>query len=525
MNVRLTGDGNYLLIEPEDIQEKEQVTFYFRKQDRDHFIKKKKLGWKAGNGWKYFITNDFRISIGLWKELVDMCREFRFPLRFDHNTIFNHRAKKQDAEELCEYLLAKTDYEIREEQLDCVAKASYYRYCLLDMSVSAGKTLLAYMLCCNLKRLHGNYRILILTIKPSLSIMFWKEFTEFNTSNYLRSAIMHGEYKEKSLDKADVVISNWQFLGNRLEQKEFFAQFDAVIVDEAHKVTGPTIQQIIGSCVRARYRVGLTGSIRTEKNNTDYYNLLQFFGPIVASMSKRQAINAGRAADGKVKVFKLDYLPMNMRQTLYNMRFNGDGKEEFDGERILRLEEEMVRSSKVRIRWIASLIAKFEGKNILVFFNDVKGGYGRRILDEVKRVSGKTTFYIDKDVPQANREYFKQQMEKGTDIVLGASYGCWSTGESVKNLHVVLCAEAIKDEILLSQSMGRPMRLHDSKDDGFLWIDLVDDFSMQIETPSKTFLHKNYMLKWADVRRKYYTKEEFPQESHKISIGNFPENF
>lgn len=520
MNCRLSGDGNYLYIEPDNLQEKEQAAYYFRKKERDHFIKKKKLGFKAGTGWKYFISEDYKVSVGMWRELTDMCREFGFKLTFDVKTIFNQRAKRADAEELCEYLLANTNYEVREEQLDCVAKASYFRYCILEQSVAAGKTLLAYMICCNLKRLQGNIKILILTIKPSLTVMFYKEFGDFNKSNYLNYTIMHGEYKDKDLEKADVVITNWQFLGNRLEKKELFAQFDAIICDEGHKITGSTIQEIIGSCVRAKYRIALTGSIRSERDNADYYLLLQFFGPIVGSLSKRQLITLGRAADGDIKIFKLDYLPMEYREKLYLMRFNGDGNEEFDGEKILRVEEEIIRSSKARVRWIAALVAKFENKNILIFFNDKKGGYGKRIVDEIKRTCNKTTFYIDGDVPQANREYFKQQMENGTNNILVASYSCWSTGESVKNLNVVLCAEAIKDEILLSQSMGRPMRLHSDKE-RFLWIDLVDDFSHMVTMGEKTFLHKNYMLKWADIRRKYYNKEQFEQETHKVTINKF----
>jgi superfamily II DNA or RNA helicase len=195
-------------------------------------------------------------------------------------------------------------------------------------------------------------------------------------------------------------------------------------------------------------------------------------------------------------------------------------KGQMEGDKLLNLEKQIVRASKKRFDWIIKLIKNFSDKNILVYFEDVKGGYGKRLYERIKEESENIgVYYIDESVPASAREYFKKKLEETSGNVLFATWQTWSTGESVKNLHVVICVEPVKDEVILSQGMGRPMRLHSSKDK-FLWIDIVDDLSVQVlkkdESGFETF--QNYFNKWLSFRLKYYEKEFFQVKITKIDL-------
>jgi predicted RNase H-like nuclease (RuvC/YqgF family) len=80
---------------------------------------------------------------------------------------------------------------------------------------------------------------------------------------------------------------------------------------------------------------------------------------------------------------------------------------------LLNLEKQIVRASKKRFDWIIKLIKNFSDKNILVYFEDVKGGYGKRLYERIKEESENIgVYYIDESVPASAREYFKKKLEE-----------------------------------------------------------------------------------------------------------------
>jgi phage anti-repressor protein len=186
-----------------------------------------------------------------------------------------------------------------------------------------------------------------------------------------------------------------------------------------------------------------------------------------------------------------------------------------DGEQRLRIEQKIIRESVIRLNWIVAMISKMKG-NVLVFFLDKKTGYGRKIMEKVKeKAPMKEVYYVDGDVKKDLREIYKDKMEEGDNKVLVASYDTYSTGKSIKNLHYIVCAESRKGEIVVNQATGRGMRLHHTKDI-CLWIDIVDDFSINIEN----YENKNYILRHLSDRIGYYDKWGFERETIEITLDN-----
>lgn len=467
------------------------------------------MGKRAGNGMVRFISNDYKIPSGLWKELLDLCKRFKFPLKFKNFESLYLNVDKDFVTEYCSRPFGRDKKTPDTDQINSVYKSLKFRFSSLDLSVSAGKTLIMYLQAVLLKKLGYSRRTLLITIKPSLVLQIYKEFVDFRGNEEFEVGFVSGEEETDGYGDANVIISNFQTLASIAKKDpKFFHQFDAILIDEGHRITSASVRQAIINSKYHRWRCGSTGSVRKdgqEMNTAEYYNFLCFTGPTIHVLSKRDLINKGRATDGKVIVFKLNYAKEEIRRQLYML------KSQVQGTKVLENEKQMYRNSKKRTEWILKLIQKHSNLNVLVYFEDVKNGYGRKLSEETKRIVGDNVgvFYIDESVPNSTRDRFKDELELTTGNILFATWQTWSTGESVNNLHVVICAEPVKDEVLLSQAMGRLMRKHASKE-RFLWIDIVDDFSIYIINPNDTKeLQNNILKKWQQNRVRYYESESF----------------
>ena len=96
-------------------------------------------------------------------------------------------------------------------------------------------------------------------------------------------------------------------------------------------------------------------------------------------------------------------------------------------------------------------------------------------------------------------------MEKNDDVIIVASYGTFSTGISIKNIHNIFFTESFKSEVIIRQSIGRGLRKHASKDVVKIY-DFIDDFRY------KNAEHDwvNYVYRHGMERRKIYKAEKFP---------------
>ena len=101
-------------------------------------------------------------------------------------------------------------------------------------------------------------------------------------------------------------------------------------------------------------------------------------------------------------------------------------------------------------------------------------------------------------------------MEQGEDKILVASFGTFSTGISINNIHNVYFVESYKSEKIIRQSIGRGMRLFEGKERTNI-IDFVDDFSLAKG-------NKNYSLKHGEDRMKIYKEQGFPYKKYKVKF-------
>ena len=127
-------------------------------------------------------------------------------------------------------------------------------------------------------------------------------------------------------------------------------------------------------------------------------------------------------------------------------------------------------------------------------------------MDDTRKV-----FYVHGGVDAEERERVRSITEQETDSIIVASYGTFSTGINIKNLHNVVFASPSKSRIRNLQSIGRVLRKGNNKTKAMLY-DIADDISYQGR--------KNYTLNHLIERIKIYTEEDFNYEFTQIKLKN-----
>jgi superfamily II DNA or RNA helicase len=90
-----------------------------------------------------------------------------------------------------------------------------------------------------------------------------------------------------------------------------------------------------------------------------------------------------------------------------------------------------------------------------------------------------------------------------------ASFGTFSTGINIRNLHNIIFSSPSKSRIRNLQSIGRGLRLGDKKTKATLY-DIADDLSIGA--------YKNYTLNHFSERINTYVQEDFDYEIHNIDL-------
>ena len=87
-------------------------------------------------------------------------------------------------------------------------------------------------------------------------------------------------------------------------------------------------------------------------------------------------------------------------------------------------------------------------------------------------------FFVHGGVDTEDRENVRDITERENNAIIVASYGTFSTGINIKNLHNVIFASPSKSRIRNLQSIGRILRKGNNKSKATLY-DIADDISFK----------------------------------------------
>ena len=149
--------------------------------------------------------------------------------------------------------------------------------------------------------------------------------------------------------------------------------------------------------------------------------------------------------------------------------------------------------------------------NTLILFSRVEG-HGRVLFDLINNniLEQRQTFFVHGGVDAEDRENVREITERENNAIIVASYGTFSTGINIKNLHNVIFASPSKSRIRNLQSIGRVLRKGDSKTQAVLY-DIADDITH--------LSRRNYTLNHLIERIKIYNEEKFNYEIVQIDLG------
>lgn len=176
----------------------------------------------------------------------------------------------------------------------------------------------------------------------------------------------------------------------------------------------------------------------------------------------------------------------------------------------LSYQEEMdfLVSHTPRNNFIRNLAVDQTGNTLLLFQYVEK--HGKILYDMIKdRAKDRKIFFVYGGVGATEREDIRAITEQENDAIIVASYGTFSTGINIRNLHNIIFASPSKSKIRNLQSIGRGLRLGDNKDEAQLY-DIADDMSWK--------QHRNYTLEHAVERIKQYNEEKFKYKTVKVTI-------
>ena len=382
-------------------------------------------------------------------------------------------------------------FEARDYQIDAIYHSLKFNRALLLSPTASGKSFIIYALIryySHLIKDESNSRILLIVPTTSLVEQMYSDFETYgwNVKKYCHR--LYSGYSNQTDKK--VLISTWQSLYKL--PREYFKQFGCVFGDEAHLFKSKSLTEIMTKLVDCKYRIGLTGTL--DGAHTHKLVLEGLFGAVNKVTSTKKLMDKKQLSNLAVRCLILKHSEANAK-----MVASGKYQDEMD----------YLVSSKARNNFIRNLALKIKGNTLVLFQLVEKHGKDLFKSIEDKAEKDRKVFYIYGGVETEEREKARAIVENETNAIIVASYGTFSTGINIKNLHNIIFASPSKSRIRNLQSIGRGLRLGDNKVNATLY-DIADD----LQYKSK----ENFTLKHFQERINIYNEEEFDYEIHNINL-------
>jgi len=436
------------------------------------------------------------LYLGLIPYLRNFCEERQYDLEFDetgadltddypvyHGEKFVADLKLQSAGK---------NIQVRDYQLDAFIQGMRHRRQLLLSPTASGKSLIIYLFVRQFIQ-YQNLRGLIIVPTTSLVEQLYSDFDDYSNANgWNVEDNVHRVYqgRDKQSDK-NVVISTWQSLYTL--PKEYFEQYDYIIGDEAHQFKALSLTKIMTSLSKTKYRIGLTGTLDGTK--THKLVLEGLFGPVRKVTSTKELIDKGQLSEFEIKCLILkhdDDICKLMKDKKYPE------------------ELEYLIFNTARNKFIRNLALSLKGNSLILYqFVDKHGLILYNMISEAEKLGNRKVFFIHGGVETDEREQIRKITENENDAIIVASYGTFSTGINIRNLHNIIFASPSKSRIRNLQSIGRGLRVSETKQRAVLY-DISDDL--------RTGKHVNFTLRHFMDRIKIYNEERFSYKIYKIAL-------
>ncbi len=370
---------------------------------------------------------------------------------------------------------------IRDYQIDAVHHAIARNRALLVSPTASGKSLIIYAL---VRYYHMmGLKTLILVPTTSLVEQMYTDFEDYGWSSGTYCQKIYQGHDRKVT--RDVVISTWQSIYKM--PKKYFEQFGCIIGDEAHLFKAKSLTGIMTKLHQCKYRFGLTGTL--DGTQTHQLVLEGLFGAVENIITTKKLIDSKTLADLKIKCIILKH--SNIREKMAYAE-----------------ELQYLVGNENRNKFIQNLLLHIDGNTLCLF--QLVEKHGQILYDQVKdAVKDRKVFFVYGGTDARTREDIRSIVEKEKKSIIIASYGTFSTGINIRNINNIVLASPSKSKIRVLQSIGRGLRLSESKS-SILVFDIADDMTYKRV--------RNFTLTHFMERINIYNEQQFVYEISKVNL-------
>ena len=424
------------------------------------------------------------LPIGLVDNLLNWCKKNNYTYKLFGLDDFKDTISYADMKNEVNSQITKFD--ARDYQLSAIYQALTNKRGVLLSCTGSGKSLMIYGILKYLINRKNKRHLLLIVPSVSLVEQMYSDFIDYGWKNIENDV----EKLYSGMDptyKTPVLISTWQSLEN--QDKDFFADFQGVIVDECHGTKANVVSRLLKQCLGADYKIGTTGTLPTE--TADQLMINGVLGNVIYELKSKQLIELGYLTKIVVASIFIKY------------------PEEFikaNKDRTYQEEVKVVEETPERNRSLNFIIDHSKPTdNILILVNH---------KDHLKSVKEYLNLvYPDRkvsimmgDVKAKERESIRTNIETEDGTLILGTFAVCSTGINMPKLHSIIMFSNSKSRIKVLQTIGRGLRKHMTKNKVVIY-DIVDDLRYKTRTGK---VHENYCVQHYRERQNYYKEQEFP---------------
>jgi len=362
---------------------------------------------------------------GLLANLETFLKKNNYP----YENKFYEEIIKFDIKEIKEFISSlNINLEIRDYQINSVFNLINNKNSLLISPTASGKGMVIFLCLVFLIKHNLAKRILITVPTVSLVNQLYQDFLSYCSYPKIKSFFennVHCLYSgQEKFSNKPITISTYQSIINL--PKEFLEHQDAVFSDEVHLMSKSSGQFIFENAINTNYRFGFTGTL--QECLLDTLVLEGLIGQPFQLVTTSQLIEKGQIADLKIHNVILNY-SKPLAKIISNLNF----QEEY----------QLIISNPTRMEILTDFISNLD-KNTLVLFTRIES-HGDVITEELRKKNpNKQIIYLTGKNKADEREASRITTERDNNVIIVASYGIFSTGISINNLHNVIFASPYK---------------------------------------------------------------------------------
>ena len=474
----------YLTLEVDDSLEKELSDYFTFEVPGAKFMPhyRKRL-WDGKI--RLFSPHNGRIYVGLLPYIKEFCLKNSIEYIIEDGVENERNVIREDVRGFATSLYPTSKgkaIEIRDYQLDAIHHAISTNRTLLLSPTASGKSLIIY----TLVRYYYMMGLKTLILVPTTSLVeqMYSDFIDYGWKDEYIHRVYAGQ--DKGSSKA-CVISTWQSVYKL--HAPYYARYGCIIGDEAHLFKAKSLTDIMVKCRNVKYRFGLTGTL--DGTQTHRLVLEGLFGKVKKIITTKELMDNDTLAQLKINCIVLKHTEEEAKRT----------KKYTYAEEI-----NYIVSHPKRNIFIKNLCKNLNGNTLCLF--QLVDKHGVLLYNEIKNFDRKV-FFVYGGTDTETREKIRSITENEKDAIIIASYGTFSTGINIRNIHNIVFASPSKSRIRVLQSIGRGLRQSKNKDHVKLF-DISDDLTHKSR--------RNFTLRHFYDRINIYKEEKFNYKIDRIKL-------